>query len=44
VCGILDLEIDYGRLFWFGGREVEASVGDVYMLPEEIEEMLRRGQ
>jgi len=43
VCGILDLEIDYGQLFWFRGRQVEASVRDVYMLPEEIEEMLERG-
>jgi hypothetical protein len=43
VCGILDLEIDYGRLFWFRGTPMEASVWDVYMLPEEIEEMLERG-
>ncbi|HNS51653.1 MAG TPA: hypothetical protein PKO09_10795 [Anaerolineae bacterium] len=43
VCGILDLEVDYGQLFWFRGRQVEASVWDVYTLPEEIEEMLERG-
>lgn len=44
VCGILDLENDYGDLFWFKGKPMEASVWDVYMLPEAIEEMLEREQ
>ena len=43
VSGIFDREIDYGQLFWFMGKQIENDVESVYMLPEEIEEMLRRG-
>jgi len=43
VSGIFDREIDYGQLFWFKGKQIEKDVESVYMLPEEIEEMLRRG-
>jgi hypothetical protein len=43
VSGIFDREIDYGQLFWFNGKQVETDVENVYMLPEEIEEMLTRG-
>jgi hypothetical protein len=43
VSGIFDREIDYGQLFWFMGKQIEKDVESVYMLPEEIEEMLRRG-
>jgi len=40
VSGIFDREVDYGQLFWFKGKQVETDVLSVYMLPEEIEEML----
>jgi hypothetical protein len=40
VSGIFDREVDYGQLFWFKGKQVETNVLSVYMLPEEIEEML----
>lgn len=43
VSGIFDREIDYGQLFWFMGKQMEKDVESVYMLPDEIEEMLRRG-
>lgn len=43
VSGIFDREIDYGQLFWFKGKPMEKDVESVYMLPEEIEDMLKRG-
>jgi hypothetical protein len=43
VSGIFDREIDYGQLFWFKGKQVQMDVISVYMLPEDIEEMLKRG-
>jgi len=43
VAGIFDREIDGGELFWFRGKEYALDVGDVYMLPEQIEETIRRG-
>ena len=43
VSGIFDREIDYGQLFWFMGNQMENDVESVYMLPDEIEEMLKRG-
>jgi hypothetical protein len=43
VIGIFDREIDYGQLFWFMGKQMEFDVESVYILPDEIEEMLKRG-
>jgi hypothetical protein len=43
VCGILDREIDGGELFWLHGRGLSEDISDVYMPPNEIEEMLKRG-
>lgn len=43
LIGILDLEIDYGQLFWFKGEEVEFTPSDNYLLPEELEKELKRG-
>jgi hypothetical protein len=43
LIGILDLEIDYGQMFWFMGEEIEYTPGSNYMLPEEIEQEIIRG-
>lgn len=43
VSGILDREVDYGELFYFQGQRMQESVIEVYMTPDEIEEMLKRG-
>ena len=43
ICGILDREVDYGELFWFKGKKLQTSVLSIYILPDEIEEMLDRG-
>ena len=43
VTGIFDREIDGGELFWFRGKEMSLDVGNVHMLPEEVEEAIRRG-
>jgi hypothetical protein len=43
LIGILDLEIDYGQMFWFMGEEIDYTPVSNYMLPEEIEEAIRKG-
>ena len=43
LMGILDVEVDYGRLFWFLGEEVDFTPGSNYLLPEEMAEDLNRG-
>lgn len=43
LIGILDVEIDYGQMFWFMGEEIDYTPVSNYMLPEEIEEALRKG-
>ena len=43
IYGSLDREIGYSVLFWFKGKQVHRDVIGVYMLPEEIKEMLYRG-
>ena len=43
IAGIFDRENDYGELFWFNGRLLEFSISKNYILPEEIEEELKRG-
>jgi hypothetical protein len=43
VIGIFDWEIDYGELFWFKGKPMQVSLSSNYMLPNEIEEELKRG-
>lgn len=43
VTGVFDREIDGGELFWFKGKEMSLDVGCSYMLPDEIEETIRRG-
>lgn len=43
LIGILDLEVDYGQLFWFLGQEMDYITANNYMLPEEIAEAIKRG-
>ncbi len=43
LIGILDLEIDYGRLFWLEGEEVDYVISDNYLLLEEIKQEMNRG-
>jgi hypothetical protein len=43
LIGILDIENDYGQLFWFLGEEIEFTPGGNYLLPEELEEDINRG-
>jgi hypothetical protein len=39
---VIQIMTDFGQRFWFKGQQVEASAGNVYILPEKIEEMPRR--
>ena len=39
----LDVEVDYGQLFWFMGEEMDYTPGSNYLLVEEIEKALRKG-
>lgn len=41
VCGILNRESASGKLFWLNGRNLSEYIDDSFMLPDEIEEMLR---
>lgn len=41
--GIFDVENDYGQLFWFRGEEMDYTISDNYLLPEQIERELKRG-
>jgi hypothetical protein len=43
VIGIFDWEIDYGELFWFKGKPMQVNLSSNYMLPDEIDEELKRG-
>ena len=43
VIGIFDWENDYGELFWFTGKPMQVSLSNNYLLPEEIEQELKRG-
>ncbi len=43
VIGIFDWENDYGELFWFKGRHLQFSLSSNFLLPDEIEEELKRG-
>ena len=43
LIGILDVEVDYGQLFWFMGEEMNYTPGSNYMLVEEIEREIIRG-
>jgi hypothetical protein len=43
MCGIFDREIDGGELFWLHGQQLSEDIWDIYMPPDEIEEMLNRG-
>lgn len=43
LIGILDLEVDYGQLFWFLGEEMDYTPQSNYMLPEEIAADIHRG-
>jgi hypothetical protein len=41
TTGIFDREMDGSELFWFRGKEYQYSLGEIYMLPEEIDETLK---
>jgi hypothetical protein len=43
MIGIFEWENDYGELFWFKGKPMQVSLSSNYMLPDEIEEELKRG-
>jgi hypothetical protein len=43
ISGIFDWENDYGELFWFRGEEMQFSLLNNYLLPEEIEAELKQG-
>jgi len=43
LIGILDVEIDYGQMFWFMGEEMDYTPGSNFMLVEEIEREILRG-
>jgi len=43
LIGILDLEVDYGQLFWFLGEEIDYIPESKYILSVEIERELKRG-
>ena len=43
ISGIFDWEVDYGELFWFRGEEMQISLLNNYLLPEEIEAELKLG-
>ena len=43
IAGIFDWENDYGELFWFNRRHLQFNLSNNYMLPEEIEQELKRG-
>lgn len=43
LIGILDVEVDYGQMFWFMGGEIDYTPGSNYMLPEEFEQEILRG-
>lgn len=42
LIGILDLEDDDGQLFWFKGRHLELDLPNNFLLPEEIEQLIKQ--
>ncbi len=44
LIGIFDREIDYSELFWFKGKQMDITLYNNYMTPQEIEDMLIQGE
>ena len=42
LIGILDLEDDDNQLFWFKGRHLELILPNNFLLPEEIEQIVKQ--
>ena len=42
LYGIFDQEVDYGELFWYRGKRMDITVIDNYMLPNDLDQFLRK--
>lgn len=42
VCGVFNREDGGGELFWLNGRRLSETIGDAYIGPGEIEELIMR--
>ena len=42
VCGVFNREDGGGELFWLNGRRLSERIGDAYIGPDEIEQLLEK--
>ena len=43
LCGVFNREVDWPELFWLKGKRYSKSIRSAFMLPEEIEDELKKG-